>query len=675
MKVKTPVFDSVNKPYDRYVQEIAYWKIVSKIDKKEQAVMLAYELPDSDPSGIRDKMLNELPLDKLNCEDGVANYIAYMDKIFKKDEQTQSYEFYVEFDTYKRRSDQKVTDFLMEFDKLYNMAAKRDMKLPATVLVFKLLDSAMLSKQDRMFVLTGINFDDKDTLYEQAKNALKKFTGEQVCSSRFTNKSPPISDIKVEPTFMLSNMDLVNPTAEIEQSLAAMGFYRRGNRNTRGGRGRGGGGYNGQRNSNQKYVSDGTNVRKNVEKPINPKNSTGELLTCISCGSYRHMLGECPHSYENMSKNKTHETLFVKTDVVDQVVDVVLYTGYGKEHVEDVSVLAYEASNKGVLDCGCSSTVAGEEWMNTFIDTLSSQDKASVVYGPGVKFFKFGGGEILKSLQTVEFPCNLAGTKVRMHSDIVSSDIPLLMSKTTMKKAAGVLDLVNDQVRFFGKWIPCDITSSGHYAVTLGNEEITVHDVMVTLTQMNSGDVQKSLLKLHRQFGHPRPERLSSFLKAANEWDSSYAAILKEIHSKCHTCRMFAKTPPRPVCALPIACEFGEILTMDLKECTLPGIRYILHMIDAYTRFSVSTFIPRKFTGLIVEKVLSRWVAIFGTPGRIWTDLGGEFNSDEMKAMGEALNVELGAAAGMAPWMNGLCERNHQIVDFFLRKFCLIILQ
>ena len=197
IKVKVPIFDSVNKPYDRYLQEIELWKIVCKVDKKEQAVLLAYELPENDPSGIRDKVLNELPTSDLNCDDGLKKYIAYMDKIFKKDEQTQAYECYVQFDTYRRSPNQKITDFLMEFDKLYNMAAKRDMKLPATVLAFKLLDAAMLSKQDRLFVLTGISFEKKDTLYEQAQNALKKFTGEQVSSAN-SNKSHPNMDIKVE---------------------------------------------------------------------------------------------------------------------------------------------------------------------------------------------------------------------------------------------------------------------------------------------------------------------------------------------------------------------------------------------------------------------------------------------------------------------------------------------
>ena len=44
--------------YAMYIQEIEFWKVVSKIDVKAQAVMLAYELPENDPSGIRDKFFH-----------------------------------------------------------------------------------------------------------------------------------------------------------------------------------------------------------------------------------------------------------------------------------------------------------------------------------------------------------------------------------------------------------------------------------------------------------------------------------------------------------------------------------------------------------------------------------------------------------------------------------------
>ena len=144
-------------------------------------------------------------------------------------------------------------------------------------------------------------------------------------------------------------------------------------------------------------------------------------------------------------------------------------------------------------------------------------------------------------------------------------------------------------------------------------------------------------------------DRFVDFLKDAVKWNDSYKALLDDIYAKCKTCKMFRKASPCPVCSLPVAADFSEVLIMDLKEYTIgSNIKYTLHMIDAFTRFSVSTFLSRK-----LEKVLSRWVSIFGRPKRIWTNLGREFNNKEIQEMSEAVGVELGSDAGMAPWMNG----------------------
>ena len=45
-----------------------------------------------------------------------------------------------------------------------------------------------------------------------------------------------------------------------------------------------------------------TGVRK---KRLNPLGSDGEVLRCVSCGSYRHLLDVCSDSLENMERDDT----------------------------------------------------------------------------------------------------------------------------------------------------------------------------------------------------------------------------------------------------------------------------------------------------------------------------------------------------------------------------------
>ena len=42
-------------------------------------------------------------------------------------------------------------------------------------------------------------------------------------------------------------------------------------------------------------------------KKINPSGVNGEVLRCLSCGSFRHLLDDCPDSWENMERKKSAE--------------------------------------------------------------------------------------------------------------------------------------------------------------------------------------------------------------------------------------------------------------------------------------------------------------------------------------------------------------------------------
>ena len=68
-------------------------------------------------------------------------------------------------------------------------------------------------------------------------------------------------------------------------------------------------------------------------------------------------------------------------------------------------------------------------------------------------------------MATYKIQGNLASKQVQLEVDVVKSDIPLLLSKTTMKNAKVKIDTETDLASIFGSEVPLNITSAGHYCV------------------------------------------------------------------------------------------------------------------------------------------------------------------------------------------------------------------
>ena len=99
-------------------------------------------------------------------------------------------------------------------------------------------------------------------------------------------------------------------------------------------------------------------------------------------------------------------------------------------------------------------------------------------------------------------------------TDVVGSDIPLLLSQSAMKRAGVKIDLENDCANSFGKDVALNLTTSGHYCIPIDRaEKITIEEVFsVKLEEMDSKGRFTTLLNLHRQFAHPPLEKLKSLL-------------------------------------------------------------------------------------------------------------------------------------------------------------------
>ena len=137
---------------------------------------------------------------------------------------------------------------------------------------------------------------------------------------------------------------------------------------------------------------------------------------------------------------------------------------------------------------------------------------------------------------------------------------------------------------------------------------------MVKLEELEPEKFKSALLKLHQQFAHLPNRILVAFLKDERVWKDNFEGQLLETEQKCNLCKAYAKTPPRPVVSMPMAKEFNEKVAMDLKQ--YKG-RWILHMIDMWSRYTDLVFIQRKRPCDVIDAMMKNWVRNFLSNGSL----------------------------------------------------------
>ena len=287
MKINPPSFNSA-KSYERFKQELLAWREITEISKNKQGIAVALSLPDDDENKIKDKVFGQIALDELKDENGLNILIAFLDKHLGKDDLADSIEKFEDFDDFKRKDGQTIQEFIAMFDSKYRKIEKKDMSLPSEILAFKLLKKANITKEEKLLVLTGMNFDNKAYLYEEAKSSLKKFKGDAIHARDNENVN-----IKLEPAYLVNNEDILLAAGYVKNNA----FYDRR-----------------QREGQCRYESPRNINSKNSGRKMNPLGKDGRALTCKACGSFRHMLPECPDSWKNMQKlNIRDEDMVLET--------------------------------------------------------------------------------------------------------------------------------------------------------------------------------------------------------------------------------------------------------------------------------------------------------------------------------------------------------------------------
>ena len=171
----------------------------------------------------------------------------------------------------------------------------------------------------------------------------------------------------------------------------------------------------------------------------NPCNRNSIQLRCQKQSIY-HMAQNCPEKYDTLY---TQEVVLYQSDF---------------DHPEQLKTLVSESWNSAVLDSGATHTVAGEVWYNYYITSLNENEKQKIKHHTPGNTYRFGDGKLFPALQNVDIPISLGSRNLMLNTDIVASDIPLLLSRKSMKKANMTLDFKNDHAVIFDQSIQLIVT-------------------------------------------------------------------------------------------------------------------------------------------------------------------------------------------------------------------------
>ena len=690
-----PILDD-DMNYEAWKKDLAVWETYTTTERKRRGGRLYLCLRGT----ARDKA-REIPLEDISGNEGLDKIKAKLDEHYEKDKLQQLFLTIELFEKFNREG-RSMKDFISDFESLNNKIKENGMVYPDGILGYKLLAQANLPEDKRDLIKATIT----ELTYDNIKKALMSVFHDITTKSQYKKES----HFKVEePCY--NKEALTMETLYIDKGK----FRGRDNKGRMINRGRGfngydrGRGYNNCENRGRGYYTDNrgriyenrgkgynnenrgrgyTNENKGrnqnrgrgTARKLNPPDETGEISKCAICNSIYHWARNCPDSYENLntyySNCREDESEFESNEKMtlfcreSELPEIKIFNTDELEQNEEKNMLVKEALSTGVLDTGAPDNVAGEFWVTEYIKTLNNKEQNEIVRTASSKKYKFGNSEPVRAIENIKLPVVMANERIYLCTDVVKVNIPLLISKKAMQKVNAKLDYGENKLHIFGKTINLIESSSGHYLVPIQNHVQSENNEIYKLYfTENERDVKAKALKIHRHFSHARKERIRKLLEDAGIWSQEYSKALSEIEEKCKTCKLYKKPPMKPVVGFSYAQHFNDVISIDLKDFKHSNRKYkLLHIVDQATRFSQAIVVKSKQKEEILEAMFKVWIGVFGPPGKILSDNGGEFLNRDFIEMCDKFGIKVKMTAAEAPWGNGMCERHHKILCDTLEK-------
>ena len=434
-----PILEKDGSNYNNYKHRLGIWCLVSGEPQEDQAFLIQSKLGEK-----AFDITKGIDHNLLKSDGGVDALIQKLDEFYIPDKLLYGRQWCDKYRDLKRRDDESVIEYIQRFLNVYEDFKKfnADVDYPDHILAWDLIRSLNLSMDDEKIVTAQMKYPPTS---QDLIGILKRvFTNKKVDKPESDYSNNKASDIFLSKS--RNNLEVDQEHNYPHSSLYAKNNRRPTYRPPRRGR------YLDRNVPYNRYndIRNSKGQRQNIAGP------DGKIRTCSFCNSEWHFLKDCTELHKIKNKNNSKANF-----------SLISFVGCANKNNDKMKDLLDETKGYALLDSGCSNTVAGEKWIENFIENLSAEEKTDIKIEPSNESFTFGDGITKPALRRVTFPCWVGGESGEITADVVDSKIPLLLSRRSMSRANMTIDFAKHTATINGRVIKLKRTRSGHYGLPI----------------------------------------------------------------------------------------------------------------------------------------------------------------------------------------------------------------
>ena len=274
-----PSFDKRTDDFAKWLRKFRLWLTITEVDKKKQGALLLLRLDDDTQDRVSELVSDE----DIVKETAVETILGHLKTLYGRDESVTTFELYEEFECLKRPINMNISEYCDEFDRKLKKLEAKGTKLPAPVLVLKLLKSSNLSESEERLVRATTAEHTYDKLLKQLKKIF------------------PFSPTGVrEAVGSINDLHIKENASEVNEIL-----YYRGKRYTLD---------DGSFSNEDRNVNYGQRIEKSGHYGLGVSNNTttkkvrgtntldihDNVMRCLICDSVMHLKEDCLHRFDKV---------------------------------------------------------------------------------------------------------------------------------------------------------------------------------------------------------------------------------------------------------------------------------------------------------------------------------------------------------------------------------------